>query len=381
MHFLPQRFTKSAHPCCCFVEVSLEFVVNRAFAIVLRMLQCLELRNLLADRGRSVARYRYRGRGWLACVLGMAFCAAVGTVNAGPKIVCSSPSYEFKVSQGMAAVEHTFVLENHGDETLVFRRVHGCCGATLSLRDKTVAPGTNTTLHLKLALEGRRGAMNKSVYVSSNDPKRPFFPLKIKGTIGDRAAAVPRLVHFGAVAPASTTTQVVDVGVTAGGSITNVQCTSACFEASVVQSRSNRYAVTVGLVPPLPDGLIQGRVRLLTDSARAPVIEFPVQVIVVSDIIVVPRELTLIDAGSATKPVSVCLALRSRKRAPFRITDVQFPGKSVAHELTALGSAGWSLKMLDVLPRAEFDGTDIVIKLDRENEQTVSVPIRVVKRP
>jgi hypothetical protein len=313
-------------------------------------------------------------------VTGITFATCLDPASAASRIVCQSASYDFGSSEGATSVEHTFVLANSGDELLTFGRVRGCCGASTSLRDKTVAPGTNTTLHVKLSLRGRKGAVTKSIYVASNDPKQPYLRLRMTGSVAGTLDVLPRFVDFGAVSSSATATQTVTVSSAADLSVTNIHCTSTHFQVDVERVSSNRHSVAVGLVPPLPPGRSQGKVHLFTDSAKTPKIEFSVQVSVSGDIIAVPRELTVIESGGKPKPVTRYLALRSRKRAPFRITGVQLPEDGMTHKLTALGNAGWRIEIGEILPLAELNGESITLLTDREDEPTVSIPVRVVSR-
>jgi hypothetical protein len=107
----------------------------------------------------------------------------VVSASAAPQISCTNTTYNFNVSNEVSAVENTFVLTNTGDEDLVFGQVRSCCGSKTSLRDKVVAPGSNTTLNVKLSLRGRHGKVNKSIYVASNDPKQSHLQLKLTGVV------------------------------------------------------------------------------------------------------------------------------------------------------------------------------------------------------
>jgi hypothetical protein len=116
----------------------------------------------------------------------MCLCLVAGwavPVPAAPRVVCPSTTFDFGTLKDTDAVEHSFVLENHGDEVLTFGRIRACCGATASLRAGSVAPGTNTQFDVKLSLRGRRGAVRKSLYVATNDPRTPHMILKLTGRI------------------------------------------------------------------------------------------------------------------------------------------------------------------------------------------------------
>jgi len=194
------------------------------------------------------------------------------------------PVFNFGVVAGTNAVEHTFILENRGDAPLTFGKVRGCCGAATSLRGKTVAPGTNTILHVKLSLRGRKGAVRKSMYVASNDPRQPYLRLQLTGSIADSFDVSPDVVDFGAISSSLVTTQTVTVTAPDAFAVTDAECRPQGFAVEVSKgSRSNTHIVTIRTVPPLPLGWSQGKVILHTDHAKTPQIELPVQATVADD--------------------------------------------------------------------------------------------------
>ena len=216
--------------------------------------------------------------------------------------------------------------------------------------------------------------------MASNDPKQPYLRLKMSGRVAGTLDVTPRFVDFGTVTSSATATQTVMITSAATLNVTNIQCTSNRFHADVKRVSSNRHSVTIALVPPLPPGRSQGTVRLLTDNPKTSEIEMSVQVTVAGDIIAVPRELTVLEPDGDPAPVTRFLALRSRSRAPFRITGVKLPEDGMTHKLTALGNAGWRIELGEILPLADLDGASITLYTDREDEPTLSIPVRLVSR-
>lgn len=102
--------------------------------------------------------------------------------GATPTIVCDQPVYDFGSMDNRKNITHAFVLKNEGSSLLIVTNVHACCGASVRLAQKTIAPGKNTTLVISISLLGRKGRMNKSIYVHSNDRLNPIFQLRIIGT-------------------------------------------------------------------------------------------------------------------------------------------------------------------------------------------------------
>ena len=80
-------------------------------------------------------------------------------------------------------VTHVFVIWNRGDAPLEISRVRSCCGATATLAEQVVAPGTNTSVRVVASLRGRGGQVRKNIYVASNDPRRPQYHLGLVGSV------------------------------------------------------------------------------------------------------------------------------------------------------------------------------------------------------
>jgi len=99
---------------------------------------------------------------------------AVGlAAGAAPEIHVDSATYEFGTVVEGFAIDHTFVLSNVGDETLIIDRVRATCGCTTTgmVTPVELAPGESTELHAVVSSNGFGGtSIAKPIYVYSNDP-------------------------------------------------------------------------------------------------------------------------------------------------------------------------------------------------------------------
>ena len=117
-------------------------------------------------------------------VLGLAATAA-------PTIHVDSETYDFGTIIEGYAIEHTFVLSNVGDETLIIDRVQVTCGCTTTeLATNELEPGESVDLHVTVSSSGAGGHANftRTVYVYSNDPEYPAnraekLKLRIEGAV------------------------------------------------------------------------------------------------------------------------------------------------------------------------------------------------------
>lgn len=139
-----------------------------------------------------------------AMLLLSGICRGQDVATNSPRLACDQPAHEFGSVDNRKSVERTFILKNEGAAPLVITKIHGCCGASTRLGQPTIAPGTNTTLDISLSLKGRKGKVNKSFYVHSNDPQNPIFQLRMIGACipaGTNAVEVKERSRSGKGAP------------------------------------------------------------------------------------------------------------------------------------------------------------------------------------
>lgn len=111
---------------------------------------------------------------------------------AAPRIVCDAPVYDFGHADQTEPVVHAFTIWNRGDTTLKIGNLRACCGASMTMEAKTIAPGSNTQCRVTLSLNNRRGKQDKRFFIASNDPKQPYYSLRFVGTVNTASRLTPR---------------------------------------------------------------------------------------------------------------------------------------------------------------------------------------------
>lgn len=99
--------------------------------------------------------------------------AAQGKKSGGPRLEMKPQEHDFgSLPQDHKAVQE-FTILNTGTEVLEIRRISTSCGCTAALTsDRTVPAGGTTTLRVTLETRKYRGAIERSVSIASNDPRR-----------------------------------------------------------------------------------------------------------------------------------------------------------------------------------------------------------------
>lgn len=315
------------------------------------------------------------------CALGMAPLQGFAV----PRIECREPVYDFGEVANTQSIEHEFVLENTGDEPLKFGRARGCCGMTIDFKATELPPGSNVSCRVVFSPSGREGPQRKSAYVASNDPRRPYFELTLKGTTRSLVQVRPASLQLGDLTFQKTSETKISIAMKPDQafSITNAVSSHKSVVCSY-QSVPGGWDVTVRLVPPLPAGVLRGVVRLQTDRPTLPHIDIPYYGTVDVAVVCVPSEITIVapDPQSelyAAKPFYVLV--RATDRKPYKVEKILVPTEEIRATVEPM-RAGLSQIRLDGLrPDPALHGEEIVVFMDHPEMQELHIPIKVIPSP
>jgi hypothetical protein len=295
-----------------------------------------------------------------------------------PRIACRQTVYDFGTRESINSVEHVFTIFNDGDAPLQIGQVRGCCGATATIADMSISPGSNTALKVVFSLAGRGGKQNKSFYLGSNDPKEPYLQLRLVGNVVETLNASPRSIDFGVLEQGASTNAEVFIVCTSNLNLTVTNAVAdAGFAVEFGQGPSNNlWRITVRPASP-PLGLTRGRVTILTDHKDYPKLEIPVTVTVASDIVAVPKEIVVTETGEKPQPVTRYVAVRSRTGKPFKILKLEAPDSDIKLSHEQIASGGYRITLANVMPFEDLNGKDLVIVTDHPQTKKVTVPFLV----
>lgn len=303
------------------------------------------------------------------------------STNALRVLSCSEPVYDFGTLDNEETVEHSFVLRNGSDAVLELDRVHGCCGAKSELLSHTIPPGEETTLRISIPLKGRSGTQAMSFYVRAGNMSPELYELQIKGVALAKVDVQPSGIMLGTV----TTDEVIEKMVTITCqsnvvfNVTNIVRSSPYVAATYMGVSGNVHRVSVRTVPPLPAGITRDVVRVLTDNPKYPELEIPVLARMTKDIVVFPGEIRVPAMLVGKAPASWYGVVRSLSKAPFKITGTEAPGEGIEIICSPMATSGYKVEVRNVLPQADLDGKNIILRTDSVNADEVFVPIRVVR--
>ena len=321
---------------------------------------------------------------WLAASRLAAFAAAAspGAGGHAPKLVCDQPVFNFGERDNTGEVRHTFTLRNTGDLSLQIRSLRPTCGCTVGkLADPIVPPGGTTTVTVTFALRGREGPQTKLLYVLSDDPAQPEFPLTMTGKIVEPVTVQPRILFFGRLDASAAATGTVEV--TANDNqdlrITKLQVEAPCLTAELAPGANERtQRVVVVAKPPLPEGLTRTLLVLHTSHPRQPRIELTVSFFVPGVYAVYPPEIFVV--GRPQERLSRELTVRSEKNIPFKILAVEPPRPDITTRVSALSNAAYRVELGNIEVVRELDAQHLRVTTDQTNRPEILIPFRVFVR-
>jgi len=210
---------------------------------------------------------------FLMALLANAATAGSARMAFNPKI------YNFGILVNTNTVYLSVVMTNEGDARLEISNVVACCGSTTKLANYSVAPGETTTLDVSMPLMEMRGAVDKSLYIHSNDPSAPISRIKIAGIAVSLVDLRPERVDFGNVGSTDRIERIVEIVCLSNVlfHVTNVTSDVEAFSAVCTDADiTGHHLLRISTAPPLRTGLANGKIVVRTDHVAYQRFEIPV---------------------------------------------------------------------------------------------------------
>ncbi len=208
-----------------------------------------------------------------ACIA--AACSSMAAAaEPSPGLVCDRPVHDFGKTNGSAVIEHAFVLRNGGGRVVVLGDLWPSPGLEVAgVSARTVPPGGNAAVSVRLPLRGRSGPQYETVAVQFKDRALPDLQLVLRGAVAGDLEVSPRQLEFGDLAPGSVATGIVEVAAYGSrelvvGRVESSNPLLAARKETVRAGRSCRIVVTTR--PPLPTGALRGSIRVETNDPDNP---------------------------------------------------------------------------------------------------------------
>ncbi|NCC51756.1 MAG: DUF1573 domain-containing protein [Spartobacteria bacterium] len=299
------------------------------------------------------------------------------TQGFAPKIVCEEAVYNFGEADDSASIEHTFILKNEGNAVLEITRVRPACGCTVAeLSEKLVEPGKQAELATTLSLKGRRGHQRKSITIECSDPENPRFMLYLEGNVARPLEINPDRLFFGQIEPETADAKTITLtSKSAPLTITEVSSSIAQFVPRLEVVEANKaYIIHVAAKPPLPEGHLNGFVRIARDGGQ-PDINIPVSAVVAGPLAVAPREIMMRAQGD---PVTRYVVIRPGSVKEFEIEGLDVPHPDIGVNITPVGP-GYRIELSNIVPDPALDGMNIKIRTNVAEKPEILIPFRIAE--
>lgn len=310
--------------------------------------------------------------------------ALAAFLPADPVLFVAEPEIDFGQARTGEVLEKEFVLENRGNETLKIRDIKTSCGCTApDNASMTIPAGERKTLKIVLDLKDKTGPQNQYVTLSTNDPERRSFSLKLSGE------AVPDIV----VSPRTLNLMQKTPDARHQGEILLTSTRGEPFQVKKVTA--NRDRVTAEVIPG-EDGM-SARILVTPRPQKGQghftdVLEIDTSNPAVQQV----RVLVMwqISTGISVAPGQVNLVLSDKKqvldrylmvrgypglKAPLTVTGVEWPGQEVEIAFTDTEKFGWRIHLKAFTPVAAMADTEILIHTNAEGFETLKVPVRILE--
>lgn len=291
-----------------------------------------------------------------------------------PRISCEERVYDFGTKDNTLKVKHTFIIKNSGDADLVIRKIKTTCGCTVAeLSNKTIAPGETADLNAIFTLRNRHGHQQKSIKITSNDPKQPTLALYLKGEAVSELEIKPRSLYFRQQSATNAAVKTVEIISKKPLNITNVTSSTEFLLPSIESIKSNNvYKLTVALVTPIPQGHTRGTIKLQNDGKD---ITVNVAVICTGVLAFAPKRVVI--RPPTNHPAAYYIVIRSTGKVDFKVTTVELPDENMKHTITAFGKRSYRIRLTNVPHDKKLHDKKIVIKTDVASMPIIEVPLEV----
>jgi hypothetical protein len=201
---------------------------------------------------------------------------------AAPRIVVEQPSFDFgTIAQGKK-VDHVFIIKNSGDAPLTIGHVSTSCGCTVAeVSSRSISPGKSSEIKASFNSANFTGTISKTIYVNTNDPKKPAYNLTMKGNIFERIEVTPKQLNLGEIKAGARKEIMIKIGNKDSKPLKIISAKTAMPQVVAKIARKTLKAgeigaIAVSITPRAEDRFLAGYLTIVTNSSEKPEITVPI---------------------------------------------------------------------------------------------------------
>jgi len=310
----------------------------------------------------------------------------MATPQDAPVIQVSEQVFDFGEALEGAEVARDFKVKNAGKADLVIDQVRPSCGCTVASFDRTIPPGKEGKIALKVNLKGFQGNFKKTATIFSNDPQNPRTILTIQGKIKMVVEVRPGTsLNFRGMADQQPEKTVDLVGTIKSFKIVGVESNledKVRHQLETVEAGKHYRLKVVNLVKR---GNYNGFIKCSTNLPEKPEILIRVSGYLEGEVSVKPMTL-LVGQFGAQQPVrSGKVKVVSNLKKPFQIKKLTYDANLITVNQEPLpNEGGFSLSITpkdQSLPTGEEgrQQTTLTIQTDVPSDEPQKVQIHIIK--
>lgn len=308
-------------------------------------------------------------------------CLSVANqVIGSPRIECDAPKFDFGTVIGLDEIVYEFTLWNRGDEPIKISSIKNCCGTQSTITPMEILPGSTAVCKSVFATRNRYGQQDKQILIASNDPRHPYFELKMTGTLLRPVEVSPRLVRLGDLLPASVISETVtatNLLETAVG-LESVSTTIKGMKAEVVEIRdpgsrlqddTRSWTILLRSSGALPVGKLSGQLQLNFSSGM---VNVPVIGTVRPVIQAVPDRIQL--SANSINAIERLVMLRSGDGRPFEILSATLENADGSVKIKKLTKGKWQC-LIAIMPDAVKPNAVLRVETSGSAQLVIAIPL------
>lgn len=289
--------------------------------------------------------------------------------------------------------EHAFRFRNLGDAPLEVTSIESSNGVTARLDPPgPIVPGAEAALRATVKDEQMRpGTFEKTVTVTTNDPRFRQVTLTIRGKTNYFIEATPHAIGFGRLDGNGDRERVANIRNHSDRPVTLTIDESSrhkSFRYQLIETLPGKsWKLYVDTVPPLESGTIRTEIVLKSNHPAQPEIRLGVYAIMPERIAVTPRVIApQSSAGTGdAPPLSHVLSIQNNGPTEVRVAGVSCSDPRVVTKLFEIRPGRRYRAVVQLPPdySPPDNGAEIIIKTDDGQSPVLTVPIghSVPRRP
>lgn len=284
----------------------------------------------------------------------------------------------------------SFEVKNLGTAPLEIVGVRPTCGCTVASFDRTIAPGGSGKIQAEVDTRDFAGPIAKAVLVFTNDKQNAQINLIIKADVRSYLDVLPRpLVRFNVLQGEATSEKLTVVA--ADGAAFKVLSSESdgTYEVAfrelpekerLADHAGSQWEVTITVPATAVEGMINHKVVLKTDAAKAPEVTINLTGVVRPIVQVVPAEINFGTVPSDAPVGRNVILVNNRQGAELQLTKVEVDSPDFKTEVVPL-QAGQRFQVAVSMPAGLAKGTHkatLRIATNDPSRKLVEVPIQAV---